>query len=153
MATIHLKLTTTATPEQFVAALTHFGPGREKLFASSADSFLTVHDQGPNQADVTEGSNTFWERLRYDWSDPRRVVLTTIDSNVWGRASGYTFTLTRETAETTSIDAVIVREGRNFKGRTIEVVVFQFFGERFLGSRLGKTVKAIEAWSAESANA
>jgi hypothetical protein len=42
-----------------------------------------VHDEGANQADVTEGSNGIWERLHYDWSDPTHVVLTTTDSNVW----------------------------------------------------------------------
>ena len=36
MATIRLKQTTTATPEQFVAALTDFGPGRSKLFSSKS---------------------------------------------------------------------------------------------------------------------
>jgi hypothetical protein len=47
MATIHLHQTTTATPEQFVAGLTDFGPGRLKLFGNSADEYLEVHDQGP----------------------------------------------------------------------------------------------------------
>ena len=47
MATIHLHQTTTATPEQFVAALTDFGPGRSELFGNSADDYLKVHDQGP----------------------------------------------------------------------------------------------------------
>ena len=47
MATIHLHQTTTATPEQFVAALTDFGPGRSELFGNSADGYLKVHDQGP----------------------------------------------------------------------------------------------------------
>ena len=37
MATIHLHRTTTATPEQFVAELIDFGPGREELFPYSAD--------------------------------------------------------------------------------------------------------------------
>jgi hypothetical protein len=32
MSTIHLHETTTSTPEQFVAGLTDFGPGRSKLF-------------------------------------------------------------------------------------------------------------------------
>jgi hypothetical protein len=31
MSTIHFKLTTMATPEQFIAGLTDFDPGREKL--------------------------------------------------------------------------------------------------------------------------
>jgi hypothetical protein len=34
MATIHLYQTTTATPEQFLAGLTDFGPGRSKLFGN-----------------------------------------------------------------------------------------------------------------------
>jgi hypothetical protein len=149
MATIHLKQTTTATPEQFVAALTHFGPGREKIFGRSTDAFLTVHDQGPRQADVTEGSNTFWERLRYDWSDPHRVVLTTTDSNVWGAPSGYTYTFTQKSDGTTEVDVVVVRDGKNVKGRTVEIV-FLLFGRRFLGSRLQNTIKAIEGQEAES---
>ena len=63
MATIHLRQTTTATPEQFVAGLTDFGPGRSELFGNSADDYLKVHDQRPNKADVTEGSGSVWERL------------------------------------------------------------------------------------------
>jgi hypothetical protein len=63
MSTIHLHETTTSTPEQFVAGLTDFGPGRSKLFGNSADDYLKVHDQGPGQADVTEGSGGIWERL------------------------------------------------------------------------------------------
>ena len=62
MSTIHLNETTTATPEQFVAGLTDFGPGRSKLFGRSADDYLEVHDQGPDHADVTEGSGGIWER-------------------------------------------------------------------------------------------
>ena len=47
MATIHFKETTTSTPEQFVAALTDFGPGRSKVWGNSADNYLKVHSQGP----------------------------------------------------------------------------------------------------------
>jgi len=54
MPTIHLHETTTATPEQFVAALTDFGPGRSKVFGNSADEYLKVHALGSHQADVTE---------------------------------------------------------------------------------------------------
>src|SRR6185437_7791496 len=51
--------------------------GRSELFGNSADGYLKVHDQGPGQADVTEGSRGVWERLHYDWSDPNRIVMTT----------------------------------------------------------------------------
>jgi hypothetical protein len=47
MTTIHFDETTNSTPEQFVAALTDFGPGRSELFGNSADEYLRVHDQGP----------------------------------------------------------------------------------------------------------
>ena len=38
MSTIHFKLTTTATPEQFIAGLTDFGPGRGKILAIALTS-------------------------------------------------------------------------------------------------------------------
>ena len=144
MATIHLNQTTTATPEQFVAALTDFGPGRSKIFGRSADGYLKVHDQGPGQADVTEGSGGIWERLHYDWSDPNRVVLTTTDSNTWGGRSGHTYTFTRQPNGTTDVDVVVVREGKNLKGRAVGLLL-AIAGKRILGRELEKTVTAIEA--------
>jgi hypothetical protein len=83
-AEIHLHRTTTLTPEQYIAGLTDFGPGRSKLFDNSADEYLKVHHLGQSEADVTEGSGGIWERLHYDWSNPNHVVLTTTDSNVLG---------------------------------------------------------------------
>jgi hypothetical protein len=103
-----------------------------------------VHSQGPSQADVTEGSNGIWERLHYDWSDPHRVVMTTTDSNTWGGGSGHTYTLTRQPDKTTEVDVVVVREGKNLKGRLLGIVL-GIFGKRVLGKALGNTVKAIEA--------
>ena len=66
---IHFQRTTTLTPEQYVAGLTDFGPGRSKLFGNSADDYLKVHSRGRSEADVTEGSGGIWERLHYDWSE------------------------------------------------------------------------------------
>jgi hypothetical protein len=144
MATIHLNQTTTSTPEQFVAGLTDFGPGRSELFPNSADDYLEVHTQGPGQADVTEGSAGVWERLHYDWSDPNRVVLTTTDSNAWGGASGHTYTLTPQPDGTTDVDLVSVREGKNFKGRVLGIVVGTI-GKSKLKKAFETSVKAIEA--------
>jgi hypothetical protein len=144
MATIHVQQTTTSTPEQFIAGLTDFGPGRAELFPNSADGYLQVHDQGPGQADVTEGSSGIWERLHYDWSDPNRVVLTTTDSNVWGGNSGHTYTFTQSPNGTTDIDVVVVRDGKNLQGRALAIAV-GIVGKPMLARQLGKTVKAIEA--------
>src|SRR5262245_37780431 len=101
MSTIKMHATTTATPEQYIAALTDIGPGRSKIFVNSVDSELKVHRQWPNHADVTEGAGGYWERLAYDWSEPNRVVARTMDSNTWGGASGHTYTFTRNADGTT----------------------------------------------------
>jgi len=144
MATIHLHQTTTATPGQFLAGLTDFGPDRSKIWGNSADGYLKVHSQGPAEADVTEGSAGIWERLHYDWSDPRRIVMTTTDSNVWGGRSGHTYTLTPRPDGTTDVDAVIVREGKNLKGRMLAVLL-STGGKRVLAKALASSVTAIEA--------
>jgi hypothetical protein len=144
MSTIHFKQTTTATPEQFIAGLTDFGPGRSKLFGNSTDQYLKVHSKGSHEADVTEGSGGIWERLHYDWSDPKHVVLTTTDSNLWGGRSGHTYTFARQPNGMTEVDVVVVRDGKNFKGRVLGVFVGTV-GKGYLERTFEKTVKAIEA--------
>ena len=146
MSTIHFNQTTTSTPEQFIAGLTDFGPGRSKVFTNSADSYLKVHHLGTLEADVTEGSGGIWERLHYDWSDTEHVRLTTTDSNVFGGGSGYTYTLKRLPNGTTDVDVVIVREGKNLKGRVLSGVLGSV-GKRSLGKAFANSVKAIEARS------
>ena len=141
MPTIHFRQTTTLTPEQYLAGLTDFGPGRAKLFGNSADQYLKVHHRGPTDADVTEGSGGIWERLHYDWSDPNHVVLTTTDSNAWGGASGHTYNFTRNPNGTT---AIVVREGKNLKGWLLGLVVGTI-GKGVLEKAFVNSVKAIEA--------
>jgi hypothetical protein len=144
MSIIHFKKTTTATPEQFIAGLTDFGPGREKIFGNSTDDYLKVHEKGSTYADVTEGSSGIWERLRYDWSDPKHIVLTTTDSNLWGGRSGHTYTLTRQPNGTTDVDVVIVRDGKNLKGRLLGAFL-GIVGKGQLEKVFAKSLKAIEA--------
>lgn len=144
MATIHLHQTTTSTPEQYIAGLTDFGPDRSKLFDNSADEYLKVHSRGPSQADVTEGSGGYWERLNYDWSNPNHVVLTTTDSNTWGGASGHTYDFTRHADGLTDIDVTVVRDGKTLKGRLLGLVLATI-GKGVLVKAFNNSVKAIEA--------
>ena len=141
---IHFHQTTTLTPQQYIAGLTDFGPGRSKLYGNSADEYLKVHHTGRTEADVTEGSGGIWERLHYDWSDPNHVVLTTTDSNMWGGASGHTYNFTRRADGLTDIDADVVREGKNFKGRMLGLVL-RTVGKGVLEKALVKSILAIEA--------
>jgi hypothetical protein len=152
MSTIHFHQTTTLTPEQFIAGLTDFGPGRSKLFGNSTDEYLKVHSQSATAADVTEGSNGIWERLHYDWSNPNHVVLTTIDSNLWGGQSGHTYTFTPKPDGKTDIDVVIIREGKNFKGRVLGLVVGTI-GQGVLKKAFQNSVREIEARNSGTARA
>jgi hypothetical protein len=144
MATLHFHQTTTLTPEQYIAGLTDFGPGRSKLFGNSSDEYLKVHSQNQTQADVTEGLGGIWERLHYDWSNPNYVVLATTDSNTWGGASGHTYNFKRRPDGLTDIDAVVVREGKTLKGRLLGIVLGTV-GKGVLEKAFVNSVKAIEA--------
>jgi hypothetical protein len=144
MSTIHLHRTTTLTPEQYVAALTDFGPGRSEVFPNSADAYLKVHRSDCDTADVTEGSGGIWERLHYDWSDPERVVLTTTDSNTWGGASGHTYVFKRRGDGMTDIDVTVVRDGKNLKGRLLGFVLGTV-GRGVLEKAFERSVKVVEA--------
>jgi hypothetical protein len=150
MSTIHLHQTTTLTPEQYIAGLTDFGPDRSKVFGNSADEYLKVHHRGATQVDVTEGSGGIWERLRYDLSEPEHVVLTTTDSNIWGGASGHTYTFTRLSNGMTDIDVDVVREGKNLKGRLLGFVLGTV-GKSVLEKAFINSVKALEARKGKTA--
>jgi hypothetical protein len=144
MTTIHFNKTTTATPEQVVSAITDFGPDRSQIWGSSANDYLKVYGQSPGHADVREGSGGIWERLDYDWTDPNHITMKTTDSNTWGGKSGHTYTLTRQPDGGTDIDAVVVRDGKTFKGKMLGAVLATV-GRGVLPKAFGKTVEAIEA--------
>ena len=147
MTTIDITETTTATPEQFLAALTDFGPDRSQVWGNSKEQFLTVHGSGDTWADVTEGSAGVWERLRYDWSNPLDIVLTTTDSNAWGGASGHRYTLTPGPDGRTTVHLVVVRDGVHAKGRVLAVLL-PLVGKSFVSKGLRSALRAIEARSA-----
>ena len=144
MSTIHIHQTMSLTPEQYIAGLTDFGPGRSQVFSKSADDYLKVHSPGSAEADVTERSGGVWERLRYDWSNPDSVELRTTDFNVWGGSSGYTYKFTLGPNGMTDVDVTFVRKGKNAKGRLLALVLGTV-GKGVLVKAFGSSVKAIEA--------
>lgn len=146
---ITFHATTTATPEQYIAALTDFGPGRAEVFGNSADSYLEVHSMATTEADVTEGSGGVWEREHYNWSDANHVVIETTDSNTWGGESGHTYNFTRNADGTTEIDYDVIREGKNLKGRFLGLVL-RTVGRSKLEKAFEGSVAAVEARNDET---
>ena len=70
--------------------------------------------------------------------------MTTTDSNMWGGNSGHVYTFTRNPDGTTELDAVVVRDGKNLKGRVLGAIVGSI-GKGHLAKAMDNTVKAVEA--------
>jgi hypothetical protein len=105
---------TSLTPDQVIAAAADFSSAREKLWPNSKDKYLRVHDSGADFAEVTEGFRligVFWERSRYDWSQPGTIRQAVIDSNVIEPRLSWELTAT-PTADGTD---VVMRLSREFK--------------------------------------
>jgi hypothetical protein len=73
--------------------------------------------------------------------------MKTTDSNTWGGASGHTYTFSRQPDGKTRFDAVVVREGKNLKGRLLGLVLGTV-GKGVLRKAFDNSVKAIEARNA-----
>jgi hypothetical protein len=69
--------------------------------------------------------------------------MTTTDSNAWGGLSGHSYSFTPLPGGKTRVDATVIRDGKNLKGRFF-AVVFRFFGQKVLGGAFRKTIAAIE---------
>jgi hypothetical protein len=146
MATIHIQATTSVTPDQFLAALTDFGPTRAQIWPNSQPRYLKIHQLERTSADVTEGSNVFggvWERVIYDWSAPHLIRLSTIDSNLWDKRSGWVYQLTQLADDCTRIQYSITRYPLNLRARlTLSVVAL--FGRCLIKKDFENSLREIE---------
>lgn len=150
MATIKFFADVRATPAQYLAALTDFGPGRAEVFPNSADEALTVIDLGDDYADVTEGAGGVWETLHYDWSNPDHVVLRTTDSNAWGGESGHFYDFKILADGSTALEYTVVREGKNARGYFLQFVL-STVGRTVLAKAFRNSVEVVERRAAATA--
>ena len=122
MSTIHLHQTTTSTPEQFVAGLTDFGPGRSSSSATAPTTTSRSTTGGrltptSRKARAASGSAS----LRLVRSPPRRPDDHRLQH--LGRPLRPHVHLHTASRGTTDVDVVVVREGKNLKGRFLALVV------------------------------
>ena len=103
---------------------------------------LEVHERGETYVDVTEGGTSiaryFWERSRYDWSQPGTVKATVIDSNVL--AAGSTFELRVAPGHNggCEVEMTLRRDFKRSAAGRIASALNHF------GSILRRTLKAVE---------
>jgi hypothetical protein len=87
MTVINVATESTLSSERVLQAAFDFSDRRESVFPAVSVKRTIVHELGQTSADVTEGTRAGpivnWERCRYDWSTPGRVIATVVDSNVY----------------------------------------------------------------------
>ena len=72
------------------------------------------------------------------------MVARTVDSNTWDGRSGHTYQFPRNADGTTEINYVVVREGKNAKGKFLGIVLGSV-GKSRLVKAFHNSVKAVEA--------
>ena len=104
-------------PEVVLAAARDFSERRAEMWPDVHVEYLTIHEVGPDYADVTEGNpwpiGYVWERLRYDWSDPQALRGRVIDSNLFKPGSTWELWATPDDRGS----HVEIRAVRNLRGR------------------------------------
>jgi len=127
MARIHFRVETGLAPAAVLRVLTDFGPQRADVWPNIDAAHFQLHEQGPDHADVTEGSAVaggVWERERYEWdAEAGTVSVVTSDSNTWGPGSRWDYRLTPRAGGGTEVDVRVVRIGKGAKGKLIELVI------------------------------
>jgi len=83
---IKVAAQTPSRPQRVLEAARDFSDRRADVWPNVRTSHLQVHERGDDFAEVTEGTwvvGLFWERNRYDWSQPESVKATVVDSNIF----------------------------------------------------------------------
>jgi hypothetical protein len=136
---------TVLPPEVVLAGASDVSARRAKIWPNVTEGHFEVHERGEDWAEVTEYLHPvgFWERSRYDWSEPGRLVGTVLDSNTL--QPGSTWTLTAMPTESGSHVETEFR--RDFlptlRGRIGKLL--NRGGHSFARSHLRKALKEIEA--------
>jgi hypothetical protein len=136
-----------ASPEQILAAAQDFSAHRARIWPNVEAKRLEVHERGDTWAEVTEGTmvlGVFWERCRYDWSEPAQVTATVVESNVFKPGSSWQLQASPGSGGGSVVATTVVRNYRNgFKG-TFARAVNHLGGRRLFGWFLRSALAAIE---------
>jgi hypothetical protein len=81
---VRFDLVTRATPEQVLEAMTDFTDRRLETWSTTLDpKVYEVRESGDTWAVAREGTprSPYWVIVRYDWSDPRMIRWTELETN------------------------------------------------------------------------
>jgi len=152
---ITVKEHSSASPAVVLAlAGTDFSANRAQIWPNVTTRKLEVHERGETYVDVTEGGTSiaryFWERSRYDWSQPGIVKATVIDSNVLAAGSTFELRVAPGQGGGCDVEMTLNRDFRRSAVGRIASALNHVGGERLFGSMLRRTLKAVERASART---
>ena len=80
---MRFDLTTRASPQQVLAAMTDFTDRRPQIWSTLDPDIYEVRELGDTWAVAREGSphSPFWVVVQYDWSDPRVIRWRELETN------------------------------------------------------------------------
>jgi hypothetical protein len=144
MPTTQFTVHTSLSPSAVTTLFTDFGPDRASRWPNVDESHFTLHDQGPDWAEVTEGNRMAWERERYSWdADAGTIAIDTVDSNLWGPGSGWRYQLTPADGGT-DVQVTLTRVPKSLLGRVIGALI-PIAGARALGKQFQSVLRTAEA--------
>ena len=144
MATTKFSVHTSLSPSEVMAVITDFGPERSRVWPNVDEAHFTVHGQGADWAEVTEGTGMGWERERYSWDAAAgTVTIETLDSNLWGPGSGWRYEIV-PASEGTDLRVSLTRLPRSLTGRLVAALI-PTAGPRALGRQFQSVLRRAES--------
>jgi hypothetical protein len=143
MPTTSFTVHTSLAPSEVMGLFTDFGPDRAKTWPNVAESHYKVHEQGPDWAEVTEGAAMGWERERYSWdAEAGTITIETLDSNLWGPGSGWSYRLT-PSGDGTDVHVTLTRVPKSILGRLLGALI-PVIGARTLGKQFQSVLRSAQ---------
>ncbi len=138
-----------ASPEQVLAAAYDFSDRRERIWPNVSTKRLQVDAEGGRFADVTEGTmalGVWWERCRYDWSQPGVVTATVIDSNVYHpELSGFVWRARPADGGGSDVEMTIYRRFKLSPKGLAATALYKLARSWWLGGMQRQVLRAIES--------
>ena len=144
--TIKVAAETPSPPQRVLEAARDFSDRRADVWPNVRARHLEVHDSGENFAEVTEGTwvvGFFWERNRYEWSQPGSVKATVIDSNIFQPGSTWELRATADDGGS-EVEMVLNRGFRSGPKGRIASAVHHTVGKWVWGWFLRSALAAVE---------